>query len=529
MLSIKKDNSQLHLLTIVLVTFIFYCNSINNFFYADDFIWLNRVKHLPNNWFSIFTIENRYFTPLTYISFFVDYRLFGLNAFWYHLQDVIFHSINGVLLYVFAYKISRNKLTAFLAAILFVTSFSTIITVIWPSARTDLMMVFFSLATIIAFIREDSDKHNFVPVVLYILSLCAKGTALVIPIILFMLTSKTKPFKNRIQGLLPYFTVNVVYVALLAGISFLGPVKVVPTHNVVSVANFFKSLPALIVPERYLSQVDLPVLVSLCAIILVIMIVLVIKIDDITVRIGASLTISGLLPLLFTNEYTLAGNNANAVNFLSSPSNRIYLACAGISLIYAVVAEKASHLGTRLPVRIVPVIVLVSLLYVNYSELDLINKKWKTGTKSVECGVSTLERHASMLTNGSTLLLYNFEGSSGFLTAMMNTLYDLKDIEIHMIWLGYINELTNIDKSPLNNTSGRYNPDRVKLIINCQKSLNGDVLTASVNSKLQDILTDYSNLHKVSTKADTLLIRNQLKENMERLRDMLLSCQFTGE
>ncbi len=528
MLSIKKNNSQLHLLTIVLVTFIFYYSSINNFFYGDDFIWLNRAKHLQDNWFGIFAIENRYFTPLTYISFFVDYQLFGLNAFWYHLQDVIFHSINGLLIYGVAYQTSKNKLTSFLAAIIFVTSFSTIITVIWPSARTDLIMVFFSLATIITFIRREENKHYFVPVLLYVLALCAKGTALVIPVILFMLTSKTQPFKNRIQEVLPYIILNVVYVALLASTNFLGSVKVVPKQNVVSFANFVRSLPVLIVPERYLSQVGMPVLLALCAIFLVIMIILVIRIDDITIKVGVVLAIFGLLPMLFTKDYVLAGNSAIAINLLSSPSNRIYLACAGVSLIYAVLAEKASHIDARLPVRIMPVIVLV-LLYVNYSELSLINNKWRTGTNAMKLGISTLERHASMLTNGSTLLLYNFEGSSGFLNSMINTLYDLKNIEIHIIWYEYINEFTDIDKSPLRNTSGTNNTTYTKLILNCQDSLNGDMLTGSVNSKLQDILADYRNLRKTSTEADALPVRRKLGENMSKLRVMLFSCPFSEE
>lgn len=105
------QGQRLHLCIIVLVTFAFYLGTQDNFFYADDFIWLDRVKHLAGNWSSIFAIENRYFTPLTYLSFYVNYKLFGLNPFWYHLHDVIIHAANGLLLYLLACRISGKKYT----------------------------------------------------------------------------------------------------------------------------------------------------------------------------------------------------------------------------------------------------------------------------------------------------------------------------------------------------------------------------------------------------------------------------------
>src|SRR6185369_3485782 len=265
------DNTLLHLLAIILVTIAFYAGTVNNFFFADDFIWLSRVKHLPDNWSSIFTIENRYFTPLTYISFFANYRLSGLNPYWYHLFDLILHASNGILLYLLTCRISGSRLTALIAATLFTTSSSILITVLWSSARTDLIMVFFSLATMVAFGRGDSTKHKFLPFVLYALALCAKGTALVIPVVLFLLTANAKPLKERVIAVAPYFAINAVYAALLMLSNFLDAKVIAPSNKIVSFTNYARSLPTLIVPERYLAEAGTPVLLFFCIIILIIM------------------------------------------------------------------------------------------------------------------------------------------------------------------------------------------------------------------------------------------------------------------
>jgi hypothetical protein len=521
---ITIDNVPLQLLSIIVVTFIYYYGSLNNFFYADDFFWLDRVKHLTGNWASIFTLENRYFTPLTYLSFFVNYKLFGLNAFFYHLQDVIVHALNGTLLYVLTYLVSRNKLTSFIAAIAFVTSFSMLITVLWPSARTDLIMVFFSLATIIAFIRTRENRYKFVPVLLYVLALCAKGTALVIPVVLFLLTSRAKSLKSRIGELLPYLVINVAYASLLTMINSFGTKKFVTAQNMVSFTNYVRSLPTLIVPERYLAGAGTSILVVICVIIIITMIGLTTWLSDVTARIGAALAIFGLLPLLFTRDYVLAGSKAAPIHLISSPSNRVYLSCVGISLVYAVLFEKLLSSDKRLSVRIMSVLFLVSLLGVNYYELGLSNKIWKKGTAGVKNDMVMLDKNAPMLTENSVLLLFNFEGSTGFSTAMVHTLYDLKAFEVHTLDGRYNAELTNVSRSPLNNSQYAFNAANVKIIIDCPGHPYPDRLVADGNLTLQNVLADYRELYEATSAAKAEPLRKRLEHNMLEFRTVLNEC-----
>src|SRR6185369_8055465 len=512
------DNTLLHLLAIILVTIAFYAGTVNNFFFADDFIWLSRVKHLPDNWSSIFTIENRYFTPLTYISFFANYRLSGLNPYWYHLFDLILHASNGILLYLLTCRISGSRLTALIAATLFTTSSSILITVLWSSARTDLIMVFFSLATMIAFVRGG----KALPVALYVLSLCAKGTALAIPVVLFLLTYRTEPVRSRVKNVAPYIVINVLYVSLLLLINSFGS-RVIPSERIFSLTNYVRSLPSLIVPERHLAATGTPLLLLLSIIILAVMLGIFTRYDDMTARTGIALTIFGLLPLVFTRDYVLAGNSAAAMHLLNSPSNRLYLACIGISLLYAVLFEKLTH-NRFLPVRVISVIVPLSLVCMNYFETGLIEKKWAKGTSNVSYSISTLNRNASMLTDNSVLLLYNFEGSSGFLTAMINSLYDLKNVKVHGLHRINVDELTNIDRSPFNKSQYEVGAANVKLIMSCNGYYFSDMLTRGGNQALQRILADYRELYATAIPAEELATRNRLEGSMSELRTRLKEC-----
>lgn len=521
---ITIDNPRLHLLAIILLTFVFYAGTFNNFFYADDFIWLDRVKHLAGNWSSIFNVENRYFTPLTYLSFFASYKLFGLNPFWYHLHDAVNHAGNGILLYLLAYQVSRSRLTSFVAAVVFVTSSSILITVLWPSARTDLIMVFFSLATISAFVRGKSAKYKYVPLGLYVLALCAKGTALVIPLVLFLLTENTKPLKSRVGEVLPYVAINAVYATLLALSNSFGASKIVPTNTIISLINYARALPSLIVPERHLSEVGTPLLAVFCVTILLVMLVMAIQFRDITLRIGTALAVAGLLPLLFTRDYALAGNKATALNLLSSPSNRVYLAAAGISLVYAALFAKLMHGNRHLPARISSFLLLALLLCANYYEIHHVNTKWAKGTEGVRHDLAALERNASLLTENSVLLLFNFEGSTGFSKAMINTFYDLNAYEVHTVDRSYTEELTDADRSPLNNPLYDNNAAHVKLIMDCPGNLHADSLVRDGNLVLQDVLADYRELYATNIPAEMRLIRNRLDGNMSKFRSALNSC-----
>ncbi len=434
---LKANNILLHAAVIILVTFIYYYNSLNNFFYADDFIWLDRIKHLNGNWINIFNLENGYFTPLTYISFYVSNMLFGLTPYWYHLTDVTIHAMNGLLLYFLANCVSKSRLISFIAALLFVTSCSTIITVIWSASRTDLFMV-----------REIS-----------------------------------APYK-------------------ISFINIAGP------------------LASLVVPERILAGTSNIMQGLVGIIIFTALVAVTVRANSVTVRLGTALTVCGILPLL-TRSYVLAGSEASAYNMLGSPSNRIYLSYTGISLVCAFLLSQLIQSERHRIFRIISVAALVSLLYINYYENTMRLRIWSKGTSKTSYDLSRLNKDASMLTEDSELLLYNFEGSTRFSRAMINAFFDLKRLDVNVFRADSYKMFTTVDESFIDKS---YNNSSIRFVMSCPTHPYEDILEKDSNIILQSILAGYRNLATSTSAAESLTTTKRLENDIAKLKILMNEC-----
>lgn len=156
---------------IILMAFLAYVPVLDNFFVWDDFLWLYRAKTLSENPAQMFQIgiERLYFDPIVYLSFWLDINLFGLDFRWYHLADILLHTANALLLFYFVRSYSKDELIAFISSLVFVTIFSSSDAVLWSSSRVDLFSTFFSLISLILFLRYiDTARGTF-----YLASICA--------------------------------------------------------------------------------------------------------------------------------------------------------------------------------------------------------------------------------------------------------------------------------------------------------------------------------------------------------------------
>lgn len=135
-----KISSPKAIILIVILTSLVYANSLKNSFVRDDHIvivnndfvksWKNfpliftgdyltpisEIKHLGTR--DIGSGETTY-RPVVTISYFIDYSLWKLNPFGYHLTNLLLHIFNAILLYVFINLIAKNKKVALLTSLLF--------------------------------------------------------------------------------------------------------------------------------------------------------------------------------------------------------------------------------------------------------------------------------------------------------------------------------------------------------------------------------------------------------------------------
>ncbi|OGU16875.1 MAG: hypothetical protein A2076_06360 [Geobacteraceae bacterium GWC2_53_11] len=218
----------LALAILLLVTAAVYSGSLKNGFVWDDHdvieqYPLNRsLSNLP----LYFTTSDSnkgwaatpFYRPLARASYAVDYQLFGLRPWGYHLENLLLHLANVLLLFFMARAIIKETLPALLTASFFAIHPAIAEPVLAAFARNTLLALFFALATFLTFnrgIRGHGFRWIICSALLFFLGLLSKETAIaVLPVIAWYCYSQQVPVNLCIRRLLPLFFVVAMYLLL---------------------------------------------------------------------------------------------------------------------------------------------------------------------------------------------------------------------------------------------------------------------------------------------------------------------------
>lgn len=202
---------------------------------------VDTIKHVQSGSFSLydlFLVSGRgYYRPLTMLSLLADFHLFGGNPAGYHLTNILLHLANSLLVYylaklIFAGKDGKN-FYPFLAGILFAVHPVNCETVVWISARPDLLCCFFCLVCLILFIRKSCNASLVVYVYLFLFFLCslmAKESSLFLPVLAlcwFLLERKKVHLQNAVALTGSLILALFVYLSLRKGL----PIPSVPVPS----------------------------------------------------------------------------------------------------------------------------------------------------------------------------------------------------------------------------------------------------------------------------------------------------------
>ncbi len=101
--------------------------------------------------------------PVTWLTFGVDYAVWGMNARGYHLTNVLLHAANAALLYLVALRLLRLgapaaragaiRIGAIAAALFFALHPLRVESVAWVTERRDALSTLFYLLTVLAYLR----------------------------------------------------------------------------------------------------------------------------------------------------------------------------------------------------------------------------------------------------------------------------------------------------------------------------------------------------------------------------------------
>jgi len=126
--------------------------------------------------------------PVTYSSYWLEYRLWGADPAGYHAINVLLHAVNAVLVVFLLLALGTTLRSAVLAAALFAVHPIQVMTVAWVAERKNLLALLFTLLTLLAWVRaEDGSggrRLRLFAVFLFAAALLSKTAVLGLPLAL---------------------------------------------------------------------------------------------------------------------------------------------------------------------------------------------------------------------------------------------------------------------------------------------------------------------------------------------------------
>ena len=221
----KRWQTALSLLFILLITFLTFKNLLGaDFTNWDDNLFVTDnplIKSLSwENIKIIFTTfyKEDYLHPLVLLSYSLEYKFFQLDPFYYHLDNLILHLMNTVLVYWFVSMLSRKAVVALVVTLLFGIHPLQAESVAWISERKGLLATFFFLQASIYYLLSMKGKRGVffgMSLVAFVLALLSKAVAVIFPLTLLLYDYylHRKIDKQALLEKVPFFLISAVYAA----------------------------------------------------------------------------------------------------------------------------------------------------------------------------------------------------------------------------------------------------------------------------------------------------------------------------
>jgi len=194
-------------LALALVTFLVFLPALwNGFVEWDDQVNLYenpdyRGLTWPHIQWMFRTVLMGHWIPLTWLTFGLDYVLWGMNPFGYHLTSLLIFAANAAVLYFVALRLLRLatgfvegtlRLSAIVATLFFTIHPLRAESVGWATERRDVLSGLFFLLTVLLYLKaHDGDRHRRWLLAgsagTFALALVSKASVMVLPAVLVVL------------------------------------------------------------------------------------------------------------------------------------------------------------------------------------------------------------------------------------------------------------------------------------------------------------------------------------------------------
>lgn len=217
----RLKNLRLHLWPVALllvVTAAVYVRMLgHSFLNWDDTLYVTRNTSIQGlTWHNIRTVFSSYYVgnyaPIQMLSYMLDYTAWGLWPGGFLLNNLLVHTLNGLLVYRLLLKWHFDRLSAAIGAGLFLLHPVQVETVAWVSQRKTLLAMFFFLLAWEGYDRyrnSPAGKGRFAyaaSITALLLALLAKSVAVIFPlvIILYDICFPVADRRLRLTDKIPY-------------------------------------------------------------------------------------------------------------------------------------------------------------------------------------------------------------------------------------------------------------------------------------------------------------------------------------
>ncbi len=221
MLQWIEHHQKLLLVLIVVISAVAYLPSLFNGYTAWDdphHIILNEdIKSLsPQNILKMFrSYYVGMYHPLTTLSFALNYHFTGLNPFYYHLTNYIFHIVNILLVYFVIRKIQPRPFVALFSALILGIHPMHVESVAWITERKDVLYAFFFLLSLLWYLQYHSTQKKtwlWLSIGAFLCSLLSKSAAVILPIILFLIDwYQHRKWSKDVLEKIPYLALSLLF------------------------------------------------------------------------------------------------------------------------------------------------------------------------------------------------------------------------------------------------------------------------------------------------------------------------------
>lgn len=146
---------------------ILYRSLYQTYFQQDEWYFFGQAIYGMNHGFSnlLGVLGGYHFTPLSYLAYYLEYSILGLNSFWFAFVSIQLHVLTTILVYLLSRQLLRNRMIAFVASLIFAVAYAPSQAVTWFAAYLGEYSTIFGLISIILWLKSYQSKDKLLKTV----------------------------------------------------------------------------------------------------------------------------------------------------------------------------------------------------------------------------------------------------------------------------------------------------------------------------------------------------------------------------